>query len=114
MIGIGFALIYIAFTALCLSMDRHHQTIFKENHKFLKRTTLRIAGWAVLVVSLWATVKLSEPYETGVVTWFGLLTVGGLALVFLLAYRPKIVLSAGIAAIALALGGIVILFQRLV
>ncbi|WP_026640448.1 MULTISPECIES: DUF3325 domain-containing protein [Bordetella] len=90
----AFCLAYAGFAALCLGMDRHYETVFERALPRLHRTTLRAAGWAALALSLWATAAVWG-WRYGVVEWIGILTIAGLLLIWLVAYRPAAALAAG-------------------
>ena len=85
-------LCYVGFTALCLSMPRHHDELlgYKPSGQRVKR--LKLAGWSLLGVSLWAAVAAGG-WGLGLVDWFAVLMVSALALVLLLPYRPKLALA---------------------
>lgn len=91
---LAFAMSYAGLLALCLSMDRHHQDLLKGRPKPPRRYGLRVAGWALLVLSAWPCV-VSWGWAIGPVGWIGLLTAAALPLVFLLPYAPRAALALG-------------------
>jgi hypothetical protein len=97
---LGFLLCYGGFTALCLSMDRHHTELLGRTPSFRRRQGMRISGWLLLALSLWAAVSAAG-WGLGLVQWFAVLMLSGLLLVLLLPYRPRLALSlAGVSLLA--------------
>ncbi|MBS7810431.1 DUF3325 domain-containing protein [Roseococcus pinisoli] len=94
MILLSFALAYAGFLALCLSLDRHHQEVIGGRPKPPRVQALRIAGWALLVLSFGAGVT-AWGWIMGPVGWIGLLTASALPLAFLLPYAPRVALALG-------------------
>lgn len=93
-------LCYGGFTALCLSMDRHHTELLGHKPSPRRRHALKIVGWLLLAVSLWAAVSRTG-WSLGLVEWSAVLMLSGLALVLLLPYRPRLALSlAGLSLLA--------------
>ena len=61
---------------------------------------MRISGWLLLALSLWAAVSAAG-WGLGLVQWFAVLMLSGLLLVLLLPYRPRLALSlAGVSLLA--------------
>jgi hypothetical protein len=85
-------LCYGAFTALCLSMDRHHFDLLGRKPSARLRRCLKLAGWLLLVLSLWAAVSVTG-WGRGLVEWFAVLMLSALLLVLLMPYRPRLALS---------------------
>jgi len=103
--GLASALLaHAGFAALALAMDRHHRSMraTRRGCPPRLRLALRAAGTLALALSL-ATALRAWPTADGAVAWFGLLTVAALALVLLLAYRPRAALVGGVTAGVLAL-----------
>ena len=97
---LGFLLCYGGFTALCLSMDRHHGELLGRKPSARRRQGMRISGWLLLALSLWAAVSAAG-WGLGLVQWFAVLMLSGLLLVLLLPYRPRLALSlAGVSVLA--------------
>jgi len=84
-------LCYSAFTALCLSMDRHHAELLGYKPMAGRRRLLRGTGWLLLALSLWTTVATSG-WSLGLVQWCAVLMFSALLLVLLLPYRPRLAL----------------------
>ncbi|WP_256809530.1 DUF3325 domain-containing protein [Pseudomonas siliginis] len=81
-------LTYAGFTALCLSMPRHHAELLGAKPSTRRRQGLAVAGWLLLALSLWAAVA-ANGWSFGLVDWFAVLMLSALALVLLLPYRPR-------------------------
>ncbi|KAE9648008.1 DUF3325 domain-containing protein [Pseudomonas sp. PB103] len=93
-------LCYAGFTALCLSMPRHHDELLGHKPSALRRQGLKIAGWLLLCLSLWAAVTVNG-WSFGLVDWFAVLMLSALTLVLLLPYRPRLALAlAGLSLLA--------------
>jgi hypothetical protein len=93
-------LCYGGFTALCLSMDRHHAELLGRKPSPRRRQGMRIGGWLLLALSLWAAVSVAG-WGLGLVQWFAVLMLSALLLVLLLPYRPRLALSlAGVSLLA--------------
>ncbi|WP_454839120.1 DUF3325 domain-containing protein [Pseudomonas hormoni] len=85
-------LCYGGFTALCLSMDRHHAELLGRKPSVRRRQLMKLGGWLLLALSLWAAVA-STGWGLGLVEWFAVLMLSALLLVLLMPYRPRLVLS---------------------
>jgi hypothetical protein len=93
-------LCYGGFTALCLSMDRHHAELLGRKPTLVMRRRMKLAGWLLLALSLWAAVSTTG-WALGLVEWFAVLMLSGLSLVMLMPYRPRLVLVlAGVSLLA--------------
>ena len=93
-------LCYAGFTALCLSMDRHHGELLGQKPPPRRRLVMKLLGWLLLGSSLSATVAVAG-WGFGLVQWFGVLMFSALLLVLLMPYRPRLVLSlAGLSLLA--------------
>jgi 4-hydroxybenzoate polyprenyltransferase len=93
------------FTALSLAMDRHHEASHGRDRMPAgrrRRGRLQLAGTLGLLSSLLACLAVQGATQ-GWVLWCGVLTVGALALVLLLAYAPARVPLLGRLAAAAAL-----------
>jgi hypothetical protein len=53
---------------------------------------MRLGGWLLLALSLWAAVSAAG-WGLGLVEWFAVLMSSALLLVLLLPYRPRLALS---------------------
>ncbi|MNR61479.1 hypothetical protein D3C85_1832480 [compost metagenome] len=61
---------------------------------------MRISGWLLLALSLWAAVSAAG-WGLGLVQWFAVLMLSALLLVLLLPYRPRLALAlAGVSLLA--------------
>ncbi|MDE1164979.1 MAG: DUF3325 domain-containing protein [Pseudomonas sp.] len=94
-------LCYAAFTALCLSMERHHTELLGHTPSLARRRLLKAAGWGLLAVSLWAALRDID-WGMGLVHWVAALMGSAVLLVWLLPYRPRLAL--GLAGTGLLLG----------
>ncbi|MCX2897077.1 DUF3325 domain-containing protein [Pseudomonas mandelii] len=93
-------LCYSGFTALCLSMDRHHVELLGHKPTAGRRKFLKLAGWALLAVSPWLLVARIG-WGLGLVEWCAVLMLSALLLVLVLPYRPRLVLAlAGLSLLA--------------
>lgn len=82
---------YAGFAALCLSTDRHHGELLHSKPSASRRRVLRMAGWLLLVLSVWPAVVASG-WAQGLVEWSAVLMLSALLLVLLLPYRPRLAL----------------------
>lgn len=105
MIIMALAFAYAGMTALCLAMRKHYRQVWNRDPVQAERTGLRIAGWILLIVSL-ALCIMSWGAAIGPVGWFGMLSVAGLILIFLLPYLPRLAVSLGVLAPLLSLIGL--------
>lgn len=85
-------LCYAGFTALCLSMDRHHADLLGRKPPRRLRLGLKLAGAILLALSFWAAVSVAG-WGLGLVEWFAVLMLSALLLVLLLPYRPRLALA---------------------
>lgn len=91
---------YAGFSALCLSMPRHHAELLGAKPSARRRHGLALAGWLLLALSLLAAVA-ANGWSFGLVDWFAVLMLSALALVLLLPYRPRLALAlAGLSLLA--------------
>ena len=90
MIGLGLALPYAGFTALCLAMDRHRQQVLRPRLPPGQRRALQAVGWLLLAASPLPPVAWLG-WGAGSVLWCGLLSAALLPLALLLAYAPRLV-----------------------
>ncbi|WP_426112466.1 DUF3325 domain-containing protein [Pseudomonas sp. DSP3-2-2] len=84
-------LCYLGFSGLCLSMTRHYGELLHRKLSITRGRSLRVAGWLALLLSLWAAVS-SAGWGIGLVQWCTALMTSALILIFLIPYRPKLVL----------------------
>lgn len=84
-------LCYGGFTALCLSMDRHHAELLGRKPSTRRRQGMKLSGGLLLALSLWAAVS-STGWGLGLVEWLAVLMLSALVLVLLMPYRPRLAL----------------------
>lgn len=85
-------LTYAGFSALCLSMPRHHDELLGNKPSVRRAQALKLVGWSLLALSLWAAVAAGG-WSFGLVDWFAVLMLSALVLVLLLPYRPRLALA---------------------
>lgn len=102
MIGLGLALPYAGFAALCLAMERHRQQVLRHRLAPGQRRALQVAGWLLVAVSPLPSVAWLG-WGAGSVLWCGLLSAALLPLALLLAYAPRLVVPTAMAGLALGL-----------
>ncbi len=86
---IEIALSYNGLLALCLAMPKHYRQVFTQAPDETRVHLLRIGGWLSLTGSLSASIA-THGWSFGPVEWIGMLTVTGLALVFMLPHVPRV------------------------
>lgn len=101
MIWLSLALCFNGFTALCLSMERHHKQVFATSASLLERWLFRIGGWVALALSIMPCVS-ALGISIGLSLWAVLLTFAGLLVMALLSYWPRVLVAAAFAAPAIA------------
>lgn len=94
-------LAFPGFSALALSLDRHHRAVFRTPVSRSRIRGLRAAGWLGLGLSFAAAVA-SSGWSFGPVQWIGSLTGSALAVVALIGFRPTLLRAAALAALPLA------------
>lgn len=106
MLLLGFALNYLAMTALSLAMARHHKALLQGAPSLARQRVLRALALVGLGLGL---LLCSERLggEIGAVVWLCLLMLAGLQLVGLLAWRARWVLP--LAGLLPAAGGLALL-----
>ena len=92
---------YAGFTALCLSMARHYADLTGGSLASGRGRSLRLGGWLLLALSGWAAVA-ADGWGFGLVQWFAGLMASALLLVFMMPFRPRWVVSLGLACVALS------------
>ncbi|MNL04634.1 hypothetical protein D3C87_1252070 [compost metagenome] len=81
-------------------MDRHHTELLGRKPTLVMRRRMKLAGWLLLALSLWAAVSTTG-WALGLVEWFAVLMLSGLSLVLLMPYRPRLALAlAGVSLLA--------------
>lgn len=91
MLLLAFALNYVAMTALCLAMSRHHKALLKTEPSAARQLLLRSLGLGSLLLAL-ALCWSARGGEIGAVVWLGQLMLSGVLLVSLRAWRERWVL----------------------
>lgn len=90
---------YGGLLTLCLAMPKHHQAILGQSslpsNPSLVLLILKIAGWLILGLSLVVAVATAG-WSFGPVQWVGFLSMGGLTLIFVLSYAPRLALILGV------------------
>ncbi len=93
MIAAGLTL--IGFFALAASMPRHAPALLGGRQPRLRPRALALAGWALLVAGLAATLAAPD-WPLGLVTWFGLLPLAAAPVLLGLTYEPRIARGAAL------------------
>lgn len=103
---LAFALSLVGFSALALAMHRHHQQVWGHGLSYKARLSLRLIG-VVGLGSSFAVCFGGFGWASAPVLWLGLLSVAGLAIVLLLAYRPRLIafLVPAVLVLAVVTGG---------
>ena len=91
---------YSGMSLLCLAMERHGPDLLGRRLGKSARLGLRLAGWAVLALSL--AIAIGRGGSVVWVEWVAWLMAGGVLWVWLLPYQPRLAL--GLAAGGLLLG----------
>ena len=106
---IVFALLFIGFAGLSLTMNRHYLQLTAKNSgprskQFMM--AIRAAAYGFLVAGLVFCIN-SQGVSIGLVFWVGLLTLAALLQAMLLSYRPHWVLGCGLMLITIGTSHIV-------
>ncbi|MBB3103851.1 DUF3325 domain-containing protein [Azomonas macrocytogenes] len=102
MIWPSLALCFSGFAALCLAMNRHYGQVFGTDAPADKRLPLQIGGWLMLAFAIFVCID-ARGISVGIVQWIVQLTLAALALVLLLAYRPRLIVPLALVAPPVAL-----------
>ncbi len=103
----AFFLCFAAWSAIALSMDRHHEDALGRETAARRLRQLRRAGWLVLALSLWLAARPDggTPASLGVTAWTIALSVAAVAVTALMTWQPRrapmlagVALAAGFAA----------------
>ncbi|MBA1202533.1 DUF3325 domain-containing protein [Pseudomonas capeferrum] len=92
---------YAGFAALCLAMEKHFNELLKRKATANQSRGLRVVGWGLLMLSLVLAVQ-HRGWALGLVEWLAVLMAGVTLWVFLLPYRPRLLLA--LAAVSVVLG----------
>lgn len=106
MLLLGFALSYLAMTALCLAMSRHHKLLLEGAPAAGRQRLLRVLAIVGIALALVLCMN-SLGGEIGGVVWLCELMLAGLLLVALLAWKARWVLP--VAALLPMAGGLSLL-----
>lgn len=102
----AFTLAYAGMTGLSLAMPRHYEQV--TGQRVLpsgRRHFFRILGWLLLILAVVPCIQ-AWGAAVGVVVWFGFLTAGGLLIILMLPYLPRL---AALAAAGTTVIGVLIL-----
>lgn len=88
--AVEFCLAFVACACLALSMNRHHLDATGARPSMRIRTLLKVAGWALLLLSYIAA-GASRGWAIGTVGWFCVCGLSAIAIVILLNFRPRTV-----------------------
>lgn len=90
----AFSFAYAGMTGLSMAMPRHHEQVTGQyTLTASRRYFFRILGWLLLILALIPCVQAWGP-AVGVVIWFGFLTAGGLLIILMLPYFPRLAVCA--------------------
>ncbi|HWK55650.1 MAG TPA: DUF3325 domain-containing protein [Hyphomicrobiales bacterium] len=97
MTTLAFALCFLGFICLSLSMNRHYRQLWPQGTPSRTQVwTLRGVGYCSLALAL-APAIAAQGTAVGIVLWCGLLTVAALLQAMLLTYRPLWITRCGAA-----------------
>ncbi|MCW5608654.1 MAG: DUF3325 domain-containing protein [Nitrosomonas sp.] len=83
-------LAFAGMTGLSLAMPRHHEQVTGQRALPVGRRYLfRSLGWLLLILAIVPCIQ-AWGAAVGTVVWFGFLTMGGLLIVLLLPYFPRL------------------------
>ena len=101
---LGLILAYAGMLGLCLAMDRHWKQLASAFEPGWQRLC-RPLGWLLLTLSLLVAWQVWPP-AMAPVGWLGMPSLGGISLLFLLPYQPRLALWLPLVAapVLLALG----------
>lgn len=88
------ALCFAGMASLSLAMDRHHEQVTgRPSPSPRQRLACRAVGAGLLALALWPCIA-AWGGSIGVVGWCGFLSVGALAVAWLLPYAPRFAVAA--------------------
>lgn len=85
----GLLLACLGMTSLCLGLARNYKPLGRPAPATPVLNVLRGTGWLALIASLGCNV-MAWGWAMGPVGWLGMLSLAGVALVFLLPYAPRV------------------------
>ncbi len=86
----AFSFAYAGMTGLSLAMSRHHEQVTgRRTLSAGRRYFFRVLGWLLLILAIVPCIQ-AWGAAVGVVVWFGFLTAGGLLIVLMLPYLPRL------------------------
>ena len=88
-VALPLTLAYAGLPALALAMKRHHQAALGGKPPAARLRAFRVAGWALMALMVASCLRL-WPTGLALSMALGLVTLAGLPLVFLLPYRPRL------------------------
>lgn len=100
-------LAYAGMAGLALAMVKHYRQIWNHEPSLAVRRTFRAAGYACLAAAL-AVCITDTGASIGTVTWFALLFVSSIALVFLLSYVARTAILLAAASVIVSLAGVLL------
>ncbi|WP_422417575.1 DUF3325 domain-containing protein [Pseudomonas sp. GZD-222] len=92
---------FAGFACLCLAMEKHYKDLLGAAPSAARLRALRVGGWLLLLVALYLAVDKSG-WAMGLVEWIAVLMAGVTLWVFLLPYKPRLLL--GLLGLSLVLG----------
>lgn len=102
---LAFLLCYAAWTALALSLDRHHEEALGQALSLHRTRTLRATGWSLLLLSMGVAASTGHGAHTAtiaVAAWAVMLTVAALAATACMAWCPRRAVRSAAMALATA------------
>jgi len=98
-------LLYLGMFALAAAMSRHAPVLLGRWHAPARVARLPLAGWALVALSLVATL-LTPDWSRALVTWFGLAPLTAGVVVLSLTFAPPLARVGVVLAVALAFVGL--------
>ncbi len=98
---LGVALMgFAGFAGLCLAMEKHFNDLLGRKPTSRQLRALKVAGWALLLLSLIFAVH-GRGWALGLVEWIAVLMSGVMLWVFGLPYQPRLLLGAALVSLVL-------------
>jgi hypothetical protein len=90
MASIAFGLTCLGCLLLSLSLRRHYRQVFADESAYeQRRWTMRLAGYAFLMLALWPCIRLSGLW-IGLILWLSIVALAAFLLIMVLTYRPRV------------------------